>query len=100
MRGDSADEEFAIAGGGNGARFIVRVSAGADDRAVADAAGSLVRIAAGRSRGGEITRLVEGHRAHRAVAVRVRERFGSRGTHALQRLPALFRIKIFLVHDV
>ena len=62
----SFHEVLAAARRGDGASRVVRVSAGADDRRVADAAPALVRHAAGRGRGGEVAVLVARDGADRA----------------------------------
>jgi hypothetical protein len=95
---DGADEKFAVPGGGHGARRVVRVSAGADDRRVADPAWSLVRVSAGRSCGREVACSIEGNSAHGSVAILIGQRGGR--ANALQRLPALFREEVFLVDDL
>ena len=63
--GIGADEIFAEAGAADGAA-LVGPGAGADDRRVADAAGSLGEDAAGGSGGGEVAVLVERDSADRA----------------------------------
>ena len=62
-----ADELFAGAGARDGARAVVGVGAGADDRGVADAAPALGGEAARGRRGGEVAVAVEGDGADRAV---------------------------------
>src|SRR6185295_11001722 len=69
VRQRAADEELALAGGGDGAAAVVGPGPGADDRRVADAARGLGGVAAGRGRGGEVTRRVESDRPDRAVLV-------------------------------
>ena len=60
--GDGADDGLAVAGGRDRAARV-GVGAGPDQRRVADAARRLVAGAAGRGRGGEVARVIEGNRA-------------------------------------
>ena len=62
-----AHEIFALAGARDGAAAIAGIGAGADDRRIADAAGGLVGVAAGRGRGREMALGVARDRADRAV---------------------------------
>src|SRR5205809_2641578 len=62
-----AQEELAVAGAGDGARGVVRVDAGADDRRIADAAWKLAGDAAGGGRRREVAGAIEGHRSDGAV---------------------------------
>src|SRR5438552_17696561 len=62
-----AQEELAVAGAGDGARGVVGVDAGADDRRIADAAGKLAGDAAGGGRRREVAGAIQRYRADRAV---------------------------------
>ena len=66
-----AHKDFAVAGRRHGAARIIGISAGADDRAVADAARQFAGDPACRGRGGKIAVAVACNSADRAVAQRV-----------------------------
>src|SRR5690348_13643156 len=65
--GGEADEELAVPGRRDGAACVVGKRAGADDRAVPDAAGLLAGHPAGRGRGGEVAAAVAGDGADRPM---------------------------------
>ena len=68
LEGDAfADEELARAGARHRGAAIVGIGARADQRRIADPAPALAGDPAGRGRGGDVPRLVERHRADRAV---------------------------------
>ena len=67
-----ADEELAGSGGGNAANAVLRVSAGADHRRIADAAPAFGRGAAGRRAGGDVAAAIKGDDADSAELVVIR----------------------------
>src|SRR5690348_13411503 len=68
---DVADHFFADSGRSRGSNIVVDVKAGADDRAVADAAMEFPRHAARRAGAGEIAVRVDRQHAERVVVTRV-----------------------------
>src|SRR5262249_10849639 len=103
----STNEIFAVTGTRDGARLIVSVRAGADNWRVADSSWHFVCRPAGRSRGGQITVLIQRDRSHRAVSVLIGDYEIFSGTartllfsslHFLQGIPAFLSEKVFLIH--
>src|SRR6476659_1180181 len=106
MRRYGTNEIFTVASTGNRAGLIVRVSARANHRRVADSSGHLVCCSAGRSCSGHITVFIKRDRTNGAVLILIGDQkalprstrpvlFGS--LHLLQSVPSLLRKKIFLV---
>ena len=99
-----ADEELAGAGPRDGADAVAGIGAGADDRGIADPAFGLVVVAAGRSRGGEMTVGIERDGADRAVPFGLARRFERAREpallEALERLHAPFGGEIALFDDI
>src|SRR3954471_24685471 len=106
MRHSRTNKIFAIAGTGYGAGLIIRVSAGADYRRVADASGQFVCCTAGRSRRRQVAVLIQGDGADGAMSILVGDHnglaraagamfFGS--LNLLQSVPAFPREKILWV---
>src|SRR5215469_15237603 len=97
-RGPKSDEIFPMTGRRDCTGGVVRVDAGADDRAVADAAGHLAGHPPGRGGGGEVAIAVTGDSAHGAMTALLVVILGEAATATfelvLQRPPALRRIKI------
>ena len=108
MRRCGTDEIFAVAGAGDCASFIVRVSASANDWGIADSSGQLVCRPTGGSRCGQITVLIEGNGTDGPVSILIgNEKTCSRAVRTilfgslnlLQSVPAFLGKKIFLVHQ-
>src|SRR5437762_14113774 len=69
MRRGDTNKIFAVACARHRASLIVRISASADYRRVANSPGQLIRCPAGRSRRGQIAVLIQGDSTDRAVSV-------------------------------
>src|SRR5262249_15926266 len=108
MRRRSTNEIFAVTGTGDGAGLILRVGASANYRRIANSSGHFVCRAASRSRGGQITVLIESNGSNGTVSILIGDYKAFPVTarmilfpslHLLQGIPALLRKKIFLVHQ-
>src|SRR6478752_9352237 len=106
MRRCSTNEIFSVASTGNRAGLIVRVSARANHRRVADSSGHLVCCSASRSRRGQISVLIQRNGTNGAVSILIGDQKACPGSaglilfgslHLLQSVPAFLRKKIFLV---
>src|SRR6478736_1091268 len=107
MRRCSTNEIFSVASAGNRAGLIVRVSARANHRRVADSSGHLVCCPTSRSCRGQITVFVQRDRTNGAVSILIGDQKTlacSTGPvlfcslHLLQSVPSFLRKKKFLVH--
>ena len=85
---DRAYEVLAVAGGGDGAARVVGVSAGADDRRIADAAPALVGHPAGGGRSGDIAPGIHRDGAHRPEPLQLVAGRAAALQHAIELLPA------------
>ena len=73
MTSHGADKEFAIAGRGNSAGLVVRVSTGTDNWRISDSARPFIRVSAGRSGSRQIARLIERNSADGPVPIGIGE---------------------------
>jgi len=99
VRGDRANEVLAVTGGGDGADPVLGVGSGSDDRGVAHATRALVRHAAGRGGGGEITSRIERDRAYGAVGGRKEVRHRAAVALAFKLSPSLLGAEVAVRHQ-
>ena len=89
-----------MSGSRDGAGAVVRISAGADDGGIADAAVALARHASGGGGSRKPSLAVHGDRTHRAhMRNRQRRQCGVAAADALELLPALGGVKVALRHQ-
>src|SRR5512146_2301563 len=99
VRGNSAYEVFAMAGGRNGTDAILRIGSGPDDRRVADAPLALVRHAAGGGGRGEIAGRIERDRPDRPLRGGDQIRDRAAAALALELRPALLGAEVRVRHE-